>query len=52
MTYRLGKLNEKHLRKVDPYAVEIRVHSKQVKFEVDTGCGLMVMTKKLKMQHY
>lgn len=34
-----------HLRKVEPYTVDMKLNRKDVKFEIDTGCCLTVMNE-------
>ena len=45
MTFRLGRMSEMHLRKVDPYMVEMKLNGKKVDMEIDTGCSLTVMNE-------
>lgn len=45
--YRLGHRSEVHLRKVDPYTVDIQVDGKEVTFEIDTECCLTVMNEEV-----
>ncbi|KAG7526603.1 putative protein K02A2.6-like [Solea senegalensis] len=43
--YRLGRRSVGHLRKVDPYIVDMQLDEKNVNFEIDTGCCLTVMNE-------
>ncbi|XP_033993597.1 uncharacterized protein K02A2.6-like [Trematomus bernacchii] len=45
MRFRLGRMSEVHLRRVDPYMVEVKLDSKFVNFEIDTGCSLTIMNE-------
>ena len=36
MTFRLGRLSEVHLRKVDLYMVDMKLNGKEVNLEIDT----------------
>lgn len=36
--YRLGQWSKVHLRKVDPYTVDMEIDGKEVNFKIDTGC--------------
>ncbi|XP_041961667.1 uncharacterized protein K02A2.6-like [Alosa sapidissima] len=45
MKFRLGQMSDVHLRRVDPYMVEMKINGKGVCFEIDTGCSLTVMNE-------
>ncbi|XP_030580469.1 uncharacterized protein K02A2.6-like [Archocentrus centrarchus] len=40
--YRLGRRSAVHLRKVDPYTVDMELNDQVLTFEIDTGCCLTV----------
>lgn len=42
--YRLGQRSKVHLRKVDPYTVDMEIDEKEVNFENDTGCCLTAIS--------
>ncbi|KAL1258019.1 hypothetical protein QQF64_011263 [Cirrhinus molitorella] len=45
LTYKFGSLHCSELQKVKPYTVKLNVDGRDVRFELDTGCGLMVMNE-------
>lgn len=49
--YKLGRFSEVHLRKVEPYTVNMKLNKKDVNFEIDTGCCL-TRPIKVKLETY
>lgn len=45
MTFKLGRMSDMQLRKVDPYVVEMKINQKKVDLEIDTGCSLTLMNE-------
>ncbi|XP_039887198.1 uncharacterized protein K02A2.6-like [Simochromis diagramma] len=43
--FKLGRGSAVHLRRVDPYTVDMQIDGKKVNFEIDTGCCLTVMNE-------
>ncbi|XP_061156017.1 uncharacterized protein K02A2.6-like [Syngnathus typhle] len=44
--FKLGRMSDIYLRKVDPYTESMKLNGKRVQFEIDTGCSLTVMSEK------
>ncbi|CAI5673953.1 uncharacterized protein LOC112847815 [Oreochromis niloticus] len=48
--FKFGHGSVVHLRKVDPYTVDMQIDGKKVNFEIDTGCCLTLMNKATEKQ--